>query len=196
MATSPIFVAIYGHMLGIERGNRTVWTGIVLSFAGVLLLVLGGSGGLAFTDGATSGDLLILGASMLWAAYTVGSKPLLARHSATKLTAMAMLAGVPPLVLLSVPELVRQDWHAIPAGQWLAMLYSAFMAVVVGYILWGLSVQRVGNARTAIYSNLTPVVAILVAWVVLGDRLTLLQGLGGVVVLAGLLLDSWRGRVR
>jgi drug/metabolite transporter (DMT)-like permease len=178
-----------------ERGNRTVWSGIVLSFAGVLLLVLGGSNGLALADGPTIGDLLILGASMLWAAYTVGSKPLLGRHSAIKLTTMAMLAGVPPLVLFSVPELAQQDWSAIPAGHWLALVYSAFMAVVVGYVLWGLSVQRVGNARTAIYSNLTPVVAILVAWVVLGDRLTLLQGLGGLVVLAGLLLTR-RGRVR
>jgi len=55
-------------------------------------------------------------------------------------------------------------------------------------------VQRVGSARTAIYSNVTPVVAILVAWVALGDRLALLQWLGAVVVIGGLLLTR-RGRV-
>jgi len=194
MATSPVFVALYGHILRIERGNRKVWAGIILSFAGVLLLILGGANGLALDRASTTGDLLVLGASMLWAVYTVGSKPLLARHSALKLTAMAMLAGVPPLVLLSLPDLLRQNWGAIPPLHWFGLFYSALLAVVVGYTIWGTGVQRVGSARTAIYSNVTPVVAILVAWVALGDRLALLQWLGAVVVIGGLLLTR-RGRV-
>jgi drug/metabolite transporter (DMT)-like permease len=188
MATAPIFVAIYGAVLGIERGGPRVWAGILLSFAGVLLLILGGPNGITFDAGSAVGDLLVLGAAMLWAAYTVGSKPLLTRHSALKVTAMAMLAGAPPLVLFSLPELARQDWGAVQPAHWLGLLYSALLSVVLAYVLWGASVQRVGNARTAIYSNLTPAVAILISWLVLGDRLALLQWLGAAVVIAGLLL--------
>lgn len=195
MATAPIFVAIYGHVLGIERANRTIWAGIMLSFGGVLLLILGGPSGIHLASDVAVGDFMVLGASMLWAAYTVGSKPLLARYSATKLTAMAMFAGVPPLVLMGLPELTRQNWAIIPPLHWLALFYSALIAVVVGYTLWGVSVQRVGNARTAIYSNVTPVISVVVAFFVLGDRLTLLQFLGAAVVLAGLLLTR-QGRVR
>ena len=161
----------------------------------MLLLIAGGSAGISLANGATTGDLMVLGAAMLWAVYTTGSKPLLTRHSATKLTAMSMLAGVPPLVLMSLPDLVRQDWQAIPLTHWLFMLYSGLMAVVLGYTLWSMSVQRVGNARTVIYSNVTPVVAVAVAWVILGDRLTIWQGLGAAIVLAGLLLTR-QGRVK
>ena len=132
---------------------------------------------------------------MLWAVYTVGSQPLLARHSPLKLTAMAMLAGAPPLVLLSLPDLLRQNWAAVPPLHWLGLFYSALLSVVVGYVVWGTGVQRVGSSRTAIYSNVTPVIAILVAWVVLGDRLALLQWLGAAVVVVGLLLTR-RSRVR
>ena len=103
-----------------------------------------------------------------------------------------MVAGTIPLVLISIPDLRRQDWANVPPLAWGALLYSAVFAVTVGYTIWYASVQRVGNARTAIYSNLTPVVAILFAWLTLGDALAPLQLLGGAIVLAGLIVTRKR----
>jgi len=187
MATAPIFVVIYGYVLGIERANRWVWCGILLSFAGILLLI-GGGGSVKLSAASVAGDLLILGAAMLWAAYTTGSKPLLARYSPLKFTALSMVAGAVPLVVISLPAMRAQDWGAVPAGAWWGLLYSAVFSVALAYIAWYTSVQRVGNARTAVYSNLTPVIAILVAWVVLGSTLAPLQIAGAAVVLAGVML--------
>jgi len=194
MATSPIFVAIYGRVLGIERTNRLIWAGIVLSFAGILM-VIGGGGEVSLGGGTLRGDLLILAAAMLWAAYTTASKPLLTRYSPIKVTALSMVAGTIPFVVISVPALLRQDWGASTISGWGALLYSAVFAVVVGYVIWYTSVQRVGNARTAVYSNLLPVVAGVIGWLLLGDRLTPLQLVGAAVVLAGIMLTR-RGRMR
>jgi len=194
MATSPIFVAIYGRMLGIERTNRLIWDGIVLSFAGILM-VIGGGGEVSLGGGTLRGDLLILAAAMLWAAYTTASKPLLTRYSPIKVTALSMVAGTIPFVVISVPALLRQDWGASTISGWGALLSSAVFAVVVGYVIWYTSVQRVGNARTAVYSNLLPVVAGVIGWLLLGDRLTPLQLVGAAVVLAGIMLTR-RGRMR
>jgi drug/metabolite transporter (DMT)-like permease len=58
----------------------------------------------------------------------------------------------------------------------------------VAYILWYRGVQRIGNARTAAYSNLTPIVALGVAWAWLGEALSFLQITGAAVVLGGLTL--------
>jgi len=193
MATSPIFVAIYGRVLRIERTNRLMWAGIALSFAGILMVIDGG-GELSLGGGTLRGDLLILVAALLWAAYTTASKPLLARYSPIKVTALSMVAGTIPFVVISMPALSRQDWRAITVSGWGALLYSAVLAVVVGYVIWYTSVQRVGNARTAAYSNLLPVVAGVIGWLVLGDRLTPLQLIGAVVVLAGIMLTR-RGRM-
>jgi len=117
MATSPIFVAIYGRMLGIERTNRLIWAGIVLSFAGILM-VIGGGGEVSLGGGTLRGDLLILAAAMLWAAYTTASKPLLTRYSPIKVTALSMVAGTIPFVVISVPALLRQDWGASTISGW------------------------------------------------------------------------------
>jgi drug/metabolite transporter (DMT)-like permease len=195
MATAPIFVVIYGRILGFERTNWAVWAGIVVSFVGILLLVLGGEGNVSLGGSTVLGDLLVLGAAMLWAGYTTGSKPLLARYSPVKLTTASMVYGTIPLVLISLPAMVQQDWRAPTSGAWAGLLYSAVFSIAIGYVAWYTSVRRVGSARTAIFSNLTPVVSVVVSWLFLGYRLTPLQLTGGAVVLAGLVLTrQGRGR--
>jgi len=193
MATSPIFVVIYGAVLGIERPNHWTWIGILLSFLGILLLI-GGSGGVSLGAAHLLGDLLVLIAAMLWAAYTTGSKPLLARYTPLKLTTLSMVAGAVPLVIICIPQLRAQDWGAVGPGAWAGVFYSAIFSVVLAYLAWYTSVQRVGSARTAVYSNLTPVVAIIVAWVALGQALAPLQIVGALVVLTGVMVTR-RGRI-
>jgi drug/metabolite transporter (DMT)-like permease len=194
MATSPIWVAVLGYLLRIERINRLMFAGIILSFAGIALLV--SSGGKVGLGGSTLlGDAMLLGCAILWAVYTTASKPLLGRYSPLKLTAWSMVAGTIPLVFAGIPDLLRQDWSAVPPIAWAALFYSAVFSVTVGYVIWYASVQRVGNARTAIFSNLTPIVAILFAWLTLGDALAPLQLLGAIIVLTGLVITR-RGRTR
>jgi drug/metabolite transporter (DMT)-like permease len=192
MATAPIWVAILGFLLRIERINRLMFGGILLSFAGIVLLVTGG-GNVALGSANVVGDLLILCCAVLWAIYTVASKPLLTRLSPLGMTAWSMLAGTIPLVLFAIPDLQKQDWSAVEPIAWASLFYSAVLSVAVGYVIWYASVQRVGNARTAIYSNLTPVVAILFAWATLGTTLAPVQLLGGAIVLVGLVVTR-RGR--
>lgn len=199
MATSPLFVVIYGMLLGLERPRRTVIVGILLSFTGTLLLIVGSQSvrGAAGEPGLRRetlvGDLLTLLAAMMWAAYTLGGKPLLGRYSPLKLNALTMIPGTLLLALLSAPTLARQDWGAVSVSAWGAWAYSAIFAVVVAYVLWYTSVQRVGGARTAIYSNMTPVVATAVSWLAMGEHLAPLQIVGAAVVIAGILLAR-RGR--
>lgn len=138
---------------------------------------------------------MILACALAWAIYTTASKPLLARYSPLKLTAWSMVAGAIPLTFLSLPALVEQDWTGISAAAWAGLIFSTLMALVAGYLIWYTSVQRVGNARTAVYSNLTPVIAIVFAWLTIGSALAPLQLLGAVVVLTGLVVTR-RGRAR
>lgn len=192
MATSPIWVAVLSHFLRIERASPLTWAGIGVSFSGIVLLIMGG-GGVSLGAATFVGDLMLLGCAIIWATYTTGSKPLLTRYSPLKLTALTMTAGTVPLVLLGIPALRGQDWSAVPPGSWGALLFSGLLAVAAGYVAWYTSVQRVGNARTAIYSNLTPVIAILFSWAVMGSTLAPLQVAGAAVVLGGLILTR-RGR--
>jgi hypothetical protein len=82
------------------------------------------------------GAVMLAGAAaMLWAGYTTGSKPLLARYSPLKLTAASMAFGTIPLVLVSIPAMLQQDWGAPTPGAWVGLLYSAVFAVAIAMLV-------------------------------------------------------------
>jgi drug/metabolite transporter (DMT)-like permease len=68
----------------------------------------------------------------------------------------------------------------------MGVAYAGFLSIGLAYLLWYRGVQRLGNNRTAVYSNLVPVTAMATAWLWLGEVPTLLQAIGAVVILLGL----------
>jgi drug/metabolite transporter (DMT)-like permease len=184
LAMVPLFVALLGAALRLDALTSRTWGGILLAFGGLFVLIFAG-GKLRLDARTLGGDALTLLCSICWASYTVFSRPFLTRMSPLRLTAVTLLLGVPPLVLISLPELLAQPWDRVTPGAWAGLGFSAVFAIALGYVVWYRSVQRVGGARTAVYSNLIPIVALAAAWLLLGERLSLLQIAGAAVVLAG-----------
>ncbi len=71
---------------------------------------------------------------------------------------------------------------------WGAILYSGIGALVIAYIFWFYGVRKLGPTRTALYGNLQPLIALLVAWLTLGEMPTSWQGLGAATIVGGVLL--------
>jgi drug/metabolite transporter (DMT)-like permease len=190
LALVPVFVAVIGTALGIDRLRWLGWAGVALSFAGLVILV-GGSGEL---DGPSrSGDLLTLGAALAWSLYTVLGRPVLERHSPLKLTAVTMVVGTVGLAVAGAGAVRAQDWGAVSYRTWALTVYATLGGLVVAYVIWYAGVQRLGGARTAVYSNLVPVVALFVSLAALGERLAPVQLAGAIVVVTGVWLTR-RGR--
>jgi len=187
LAMVPVFVAVLSAALRIDRVSPRTWAGIVLAFGGLVLLVTGRAG-LPLIRLTLAGDALTLICSASWAAYTVFSRPYLRTMSALQLTTLTMAAGTPVLILAALPELLRQPWDAVSAASWAALAFSTLGSVVIGYVVWYASVQAVGGPRTAVYSNLIPVVTLAASWLLLGETLAPVQAAGAAIVLAGVSL--------
>ncbi|MSP13846.1 MAG: EamA/RhaT family transporter [Chloroflexi bacterium] len=188
LAISPVFVALLGSFLHVEQITRRAWLGIMASLLGMILVITGGESGFKFGFETLSGDLLILLATLCWAIYTIISKPLLSKYSPLALTAITMVIGTLALIPFTVPDIIAQDWTVISLKSWAALGYSFSMAIVLAYVIWSIGVQRLGGARTAVYSNLVPVVATALAYFLLGERLQWLQILGGIIIILGIIL--------
>ena len=181
---TPIVVSLISSYLGHERITTLRWTGVLLSFAGIYLVVAHEQ-----AEGATRlGDLLIAGALLAWAIFTIGSRSLLSRHSPLVLTGFTMMIGAAGYLPLGVPSLIRLDWGAVSGMAWIGMIYSSIFALVVAYLIWYTGVQRLGNSHTSLYSNLVPIVAMGVAAIVLGEPFTARKMVGAAAVLTGLAL--------
>ncbi len=190
LATSPIFVALMSAFLG-ERIPRLAWWGIGLSFVGIGLIIEGGAGAQLGSEHLL-GDLFVLGAAVCWGCYTPLLRPFLKRYSPLKLNMLTMALGTLPLFVLGAPAVTRQPWGQVSAGAWLGLLYTALFGIVAAYLIWNIGVQRAGSARTAVYSNLVPVCALVAAALLLGERIYPLQLVGAAIVIAGIVLTRRR----
>ena len=188
MGTSPIFIALLATAVGEERIPPAGWAGIAISFGGFLLVVSGESGGTAFTWEAWRGAVLILLANLSWAGYTVFSKPVLDRNPPFRLAAIGTVAGTLVYLPFAAGDLARVDWAAVPWQGWGAVAYAGLVAIFLCFVLWYQSVKRVGSAKTGVYSNLTPILAIVFAGRLLGERLEAAQVVGAAVTLTGVYL--------
>jgi drug/metabolite transporter (DMT)-like permease len=186
IAATPAFIALIGRMRGIERIGGRGWIGIMMSIVGIGLV----SGAAAFTGtkSVILGDLLILCGSLCWAIYTVMLKPYMHEVNGIKLAALTMLGGALALLAFAWPSMLATPWSSAPPAAWGAMAYSALGALVIAYLFWYRGVRVIGPTRTAMYSNLQPIFAVAVAWIVLGELPTLWQGVGAASIMSGLLL--------
>lgn len=187
LATTPAFIVLINRFWRKERFALKGWIGIALSFVGILVIVFSG-GELTVDPSALRGDLLVLGGTLCWALYSVFAAPVLKSYSSLEFSALTTAFGTIPLVFLTIPALVSQNWGAVSLNTALGVFYSATFAIVVAYVIWNLGIQRIGGARTAIYSNLTPVIATIAATFFLGETLTVLKVVGAVIIFVGLYL--------
>jgi len=189
VATVPTVVAVIAGALRLERITGRMWWGIGLGTLGVVLVIA--AGGVEFSTGTLQGDLLTVLAVFCWAGYTVDLRRLPPGISPLRVTMVTSVAGTPGLVLAGLPGLFRLDWAATSATGWAALAYATLLSLVVAYILWNRSVQTVGGTRTAIYMCLTPLFAVIAAWIILGERAHASQAIGAVLIVAGVLLTRW-----
>jgi drug/metabolite transporter (DMT)-like permease len=182
-AFTPIVVALLTSMLGHERIHPSRWFGAALSLGGIYLVV---GAPAASSDATTLGNALAAAAMLCWAVYTVGSRSLLARRSALTITGYSMAVGSVLYLPLAFNEFRRLRWGAVPAGAWVAVTLSALLALFVAYLIWYRAVQTIGSTRTSVYSNVTPIVAMIVAALWLGEPITLRKVAGAAAVIAGL----------
>ena len=192
IATSPTWTAVSAHVLRLERLLPLGWIGFGVSLLGVGLVVVGNPN--ASFAGQGLGVVLMLGASLAWGVYTTLSRPLLSRGaSPLGLTFWGIVVSFPFLFALAVPEFATVEWDRFDAPVWWALLFSGGLSTGLAYAIWNTSVLKAGSSRTAAFSNLVPFIGVLAGVVLNGDRVTLLQIVGGILIIAGVITVRRRG---
>jgi drug/metabolite transporter (DMT)-like permease len=134
------------------------------------------------------GDVLVLASAVLWGFYSGGSARLIMKYGALRVTLWLMITGTLALLPVIFPWALRQNWAAVPLRGWFAFSYSTFLSIVYSYVVWSYGIQRIGISRTVVYSNVTPIVALIGAWFLLGERAAMGQFVGVALILTGVFI--------
>jgi drug/metabolite transporter (DMT)-like permease len=193
VATSPIFGTFFAFLQGERPGWRAV-AGILLSFAGVFLLLNNSLTRLNFGGGSLAGDLLFLTNAALWALYTTVAAPMINRHGPMKTVSYAALFGAIGLIPFGLYGFSQQELGPLPPWLGLNFLFVAVFSGAVGLSTYNAALARLGITRTIAYMYLVPVLAILGSILFLGESFSCLQALGASTVLAGIAQTRRAGR--
>jgi drug/metabolite transporter (DMT)-like permease len=186
---TPIWSAVLAALFLRERFPPAKLLGLVLGFAGALLVVTGGRfGSDVFALPSTKGDLLVLASTVNWAVYSVVGHPVIKRLGALRATAGAMLLA---WVMLVVPMAVAGAWTdygRLSAAGWAAVLFLGIASSGLGYLFWYGALETIETSKVAALLYIEPLVTLVAAWLLLGEPIGLVTLAGGALLLAGVAL--------
>jgi len=181
MAFIPIATAILASVVLKEKISTLLKVSIAFGTVGGLLLSTGGLQSLSWL-----GVLFGISASVDWAVYTVWSKRIMLELSPMELLVSISIMAQPINWLIALPFLALSPLHdsIVLAGR----LYVALVPGFLAYFLWLYSVKLVGASRAGVYINALPLFTLVIAIIVLEERLDVLEALGATSILIALAL--------
>jgi drug/metabolite transporter (DMT)-like permease len=183
IAMVPFFTMVFLALRG-ERPPRHAWLGLAVGLVGVVIFLTDKLG----SPGSLLGDALSLGAAVSFAIYGLVNRPLVRDYPPEAYTAYALLAGTIPLLVISTPAALTQNWGAISAWGWVGIVYMVVLPVYVAYMLWNWAIARRGAAAATSFSLLVPILSGILSALLFGEEFGIAKLLGAACVLAGLLV--------
>ncbi len=193
LQSQAFFTLFFAALFLGERLRGSNLFGLLVAASGLLLIGL--QGGQAMT---LAGFALTIAAASMWALGNVVTRKL-GKVNLVGLVVWGSL--IPPLPFLALslwlegPELISQSLRSLSLDSLLVLAYLAFGATILGYGLWSRLLSLYPASQVAPFSLLVPVVGISSSALLLGERLGGLQMVGAALVMAGLLINVWGGRL-
>lgn len=190
IATIPLTVTLFGIPLLGEKPRSLTLAGIVLSFAGIGILVTGDPEFRWELGGRLLGDILIFCAVLSATFYIIGARDLGRKHSALEITSLQIFYGAlffAPGFLWELPEI---QWNAISSRSLAALVYLTVFATIAAFVCYNYGLSKMPAARASMFINCIPVITTCGAWFLLGERLTMFQICGGATVLVAVFLSN------
>jgi len=188
LGATPIIAALIGLSLGLERLSRRFWIAAAVSLAGVGLVAVG-------SESSFSSDFrgfaLGMATAATWAGYSVAIAPLMARYSASRISAIVLGLAWIGIAVCGARQTVGQD-YSVGWEIWPLLVFATLGPLVLTNILWFRSLHRIGASRATLVANLNPFLAAVFALLLLDERMTPVQVAGGALIAGGILLARRR----
>lgn len=187
---NPLLTLFVAAMLLGEPLTRRKLIGASISLVGQVLIFWTLVDAALHDPTRLSGDLYYVVAAVFWSAYTILGRIAARRFTPMAATTLASVSGVLMLLPFALWSYSGTSGFTLPF--WGHIFYLSWGATVAGFFLFVRGVSRLGASMAAVFINLVPVFSVILASIVLGEHVTLLQIVGMLVVLGGVYMAGTR----
>ena len=187
IGTAPVWIAIMGMFFFKEKISLKQLAGIIIAFAGLLLLISKGD----FTSIgfiSNKGDFLVMASAFTWGVYSMVNKKI----SLTYPPLMTILYLFIMMTILILPVTANKDTllrleHLSSIG-WVSILFLGIFCSGISYVLWAQSLKDMDSSKVGAFLYLEPFVTVFSAWIFLHENITLLMIISGIIIIAGVII--------
>lgn len=187
----PTFAVLINLFIFKQKISSIQQRALLLTYAGILLAFISELKLTAGSPAVIWGSFLIFLCAVTYSIYIVGTGRLVQQVNSTIFTAYAMLAATAGIFLHFI---IRGNYSVVhmEPSLWLYGSLLAIIATVIPSFLLSEGMKRIGSNNVAIILAIGPVSTILQAWLFLGEKITWLQIIGTLLVIAGVMLIGWK----
>ncbi len=187
-SATPAFVLLFAWILLSERITTRKFVALLLATLGVVAVIDPRSAQL--NPNLFFGNILLLGAAVTWALYSVLVRKVTQSLDVLPFSLIAFVGGLPVAIPAGAWELAKVGVGAISLGVVGGVLFLGIIATALAMILWNtaFTILDAGTASLTFFAQ--PVVGTLLGWFVLGEKITPLFLLGGVLIGIGILISA------
>jgi drug/metabolite transporter (DMT)-like permease len=190
IASNPVLIVLLSGLFLKETISKNNIIGMIIALTGVTFIITDGHLLTLFQLGFEPIDLVLLGAVISWALYSVVGKVVLKKYSAVESTTYAVAFGTLFLLPFALVETSWQDVQQASVTTWVAIAHMSIFVTVVSFVMYYYGIKEVGAAKASIFINVMPVSAVLMATLYLGETFTWAHGVGAAFVLSGVYIGT------
>jgi drug/metabolite transporter (DMT)-like permease len=185
---SPVLTTGYLVLTGREAAVASRVAGLALGLVGAAIFLVGVGIGPAVTGSRLLGDLAYLLGAVCWSAYSLLSKKLLVGINPLQATTWGTATGAIALIVMALPSASGVAWSDVSSGAWANSVYLAIGPTAIAYVCFYRGLRSVSPATATIMMFVVPVVGTACSVAFLGERFTLVEACGAVVMICGALV--------
>jgi len=189
IANNPIFIALLSAYFFKERLNLVKVIGIIISVAGAIVVVSRGQVFEILQGGLGLGEMYIFGCVASWVAFSLIGKAVMENLSPLRAVTYSSIAGT---LFLAAPAFLEGGFGflAYSLSEWASIFYLGVFGTVLGFLWYYQGIQKIGPTRAGLFINFVPISAILLAFMFIGEPITMSLLIGTVLVSSGVYLTN------
>ncbi len=190
IANNPIFITLFASYFFKEKLNPIKVTGIIISVIGAIIVISRGNPIELLNGNVGWGEFYIFCCVLTWVAYTLIGKAIMTDLSPLVSVSYSSAVGAVALFVPAYFEGMMRDLVHYSTADWFGIFYLGFFGTVLGFVWYYQGIKIIGPMKASQFINFVPISAVLLAFFMLGESITLSLLVGTIFVISGVYLTN------